>query len=374
MRTIIIQGILISYSFITVLLIPADTAFVVSFLTTVIYICAGDASFLMRWKGALPMLFLAACVFFPMLLIFTPAALYSMLDEERYAAGALLGALCAFFWLGREPGVFVMLLAGCVFACALLCESKWYDRLSEEFRKTRDDSAELNILLKEKNQSLLKNQDYEVYTATLRERNRIAREIHDNVGHMLSRAILMVGAMKAVDKNEDEKGPLGKLEETLHAAMDSVRESVHDLHDDSVNLKEALESLADGYAFCPVKLTYDMGYVVPREVKYSFIAIVKEALSNTAKHSDATRAEILAREHPGLYQLIIEDNGSVKEKGRNSGGMRAEDAQELYREMEGKGIGIPNMKSRASALGGTFQITKEQGFRIYITVPKKGEG
>jgi signal transduction histidine kinase len=43
----------------------------------------------------------------------------------------------------------------------------------------------------------MEKQDYEIYLATLRERNRIAREIHDNVGHMLSRSILQIGALKA---------------------------------------------------------------------------------------------------------------------------------------------------------------------------------
>lgn len=51
---------------------------------------------------------------------------------------------------------------------------------------------------------------------------------------------------------------------------------------------------------------------IPREVKYSFISITKEALSNTMRHSDATHVSVLIREHPALYQLCIEDNGSAK--------------------------------------------------------------
>ena len=58
-------------------------------------------------------------------------------------------------------------------------------RVEQEYRKTRDDSKERNLLLHEKNRSLIEKQDYEIYTATLQERNRIAREIHDNVGHLL---------------------------------------------------------------------------------------------------------------------------------------------------------------------------------------------
>jgi signal transduction histidine kinase len=142
--------------------------------------------------------------------------------------------------------------------------------------------------------------------------------------------------------------------------MTSVRESVHDLHDDSINLKEALTGLVEEYSFCEAALIYDMGYVLPGELKYSFIAIVKEALNNTAKHSNASWIQITAREHPGLYQLVIEDNGKEYETSVTQG-----------LEGEGGGLGLQNMKDRIQALGGTVQIRNEKGFRIYITVPKK---
>ena len=62
-----------------------------------------------------------------------------------------------------------------------------------------------------------------------------------------------------------------------------------------------------------------MGYDIPKEIKYSFIAITKEALNNVMRHSNANEVKILAREHPGLYQLIIEDNGTLDERIRPNG-------------------------------------------------------
>ena len=62
----------------------------------------------------------------------------------------------------------------------------------------RDESTEMAMHLAEKNKDLMEKQEYEVHLATLAER-RIAREIHDNVGHMLSSAILQVGALRAVN-------------------------------------------------------------------------------------------------------------------------------------------------------------------------------
>lgn len=83
-------------------------------------------------------------------------------------------------------------------------------------------------------------QDYEIHLATLQERNRIAREIHDNVGHMLSRAILQMGALQTIHREEPLHGQLMQINDTLGEAMNSIRESVHDLHNESLDLKQAL--------------------------------------------------------------------------------------------------------------------------------------
>ena len=79
----------------------------------------------------------------------------------------------------------------CVFSIHIYNLTDNFEMLIDKSKRYRDDSTEINLLLKEKNKNLLINQNYEINNATLTERNRIAREIHDNVGHMLSRAIMM---------------------------------------------------------------------------------------------------------------------------------------------------------------------------------------
>ena len=118
---------------------------------------------------------------------------------------------------------------------------------------------------------------------------------------------------------------------------------------------------------------------IPKEIKYSFIAITKEALNNVMRHSNANEVKILAREHPGLYQLIIEDNGTSDKRIQSDGDGEEYIEQESAgktgnvrktENTESSGIGIENMKKRVRMLGGTIQIQKENGFRIFITVPK----
>ena len=146
-------------------------------------------------------------------------------------------------------GQMYLLIVGILLSLVLKLKEEAYEELEQEYRKTRDDSKERNLLLQEKNRSLIEKQDYEIYTATLQERNRIAREIHDNVGHLLSRSILITGAAKAINASDALSPVLDDLDHSLNQAMTSIRTSVHDLHDESLNLKEAAESLTSDFTF-----------------------------------------------------------------------------------------------------------------------------
>lgn len=225
-------------------------------------------------------------------------------------------------------------------------------KLERDFKRMRDTSTEYSLLLRQKNKDLIQKQDSEIHVATLRERNRIAREIHDNVGHMLSRSILQSGALLALNKDEQLKEPLISLKDTLSHAMDSIRESVHDLHDDSIDLKSSISALLEDFKDYDTQFDYDMGTAIPREIKYCFISIVKESLSNIVKHSNATRILVTVREHPRLYQLMITDNGT---------GISTNNP----------GIGLENMRERVEALRGHFSVTTENGFRIFISIPRE---
>lgn len=345
---------LMFYSLFLIFYARIDSSLVLSFLSALILCCLSSFEDFRRLILALFLLFVLLSGFYPAFLIFMPAAAYALLNA-RYQFLLLLGAAAYgyhFFIAENIPlSLMVSGLFGLVLAFYLSRVRAQYEKLNEDFKHSRDDSTEMNLLLTEKNQTLLDRQDYEIYTATLKERNRIAREIHDNVGHLLSRSILMVGAMKAVNKETSMKEPLNTLDSTLNSAMDSIRESVHDLHDDAINLEEAVKTLIQDFTFCDVSFKYDMGRDISRGVKYAFISITKEALSNVMKHSNASRVHIVMREHPALYQLSIEDNGTSFTDGQS-------------------GIGLSNMQERVRSLNGNIKILHENGFKIFITIQK----
>ena len=92
-----------------------------------------------------------------------------------------------------------------------------------------------------------------------------------------------------------------------------------------------------------------------KEIKYAFLTILKEALTNVQKHSDATRVKVVLNELEEYYQMMVEDNGTGQVNVYNPAG----------------GIGLRNMEERVRALGGIITFSGEQGFRIFISVPKK---
>lgn len=376
------------YSTLTFFYVPADQSLVFALLFAVIlccitYLCRtcrtscsrNSLPVLKRSGNIIPVLagsfviFGLCSLWFSDLLLFFPLLLYQTLSAELFPLAVAELPLWGFlvFQINRFPAVLCLLgIFGFILSFFLWLYAEKYQALYQDFHQIRDDSEEHALLLSEKNKALLEKQDYEIYAATLRERNRIAREIHDNVGHVLSRSILMTAACKTINKNDALDPLLGNLEESLNGAMNSIRSSVHDLHDDAVDLEDAIKGLVKDFTFCPVNLTYDMSRQIPREVKYSLISITKEGLSNVMRHSNADSVNILLREHPALYQLCIEDNGTP--------GNGIPDIQtEADINKEGNtfgGMGLSNIRDRAKALGGTVQITQENGFRIFVTIPK----
>lgn len=222
-------------------------------------------------------------------------------------------------------------------------------------KKIRDDTTEKNNYLTSLNKSLVANMDNEVKIATLSERNRIAREIHDNVGHMLSRSILQLGAVMTVNKNEKVYEQLIPLKESLDTAMNNVRESVHDLHKDSFDIKQAANGILEELSDFSVKFTCDMSAGAEKEIKYTFLTILKEAVTNIEKYCNGDKVTVIISELEEYYQMLIEDNGEVKND----------------RFHINTGIGLSNMEERIKNLGGIITFSTEKGFRIFISVPKK---
>ena len=341
-------------------------------------------------------------VFNPELIPIIPVAAYDMTRSRNYPGAAVVMAA---FLNAIRPGawrtealswtllVYVLMIT--ILSVILSIKTERNALLLKGYKKIRDDSEEKQRKLNMQNQELIQARDAELHNAQLSERNRIARDIHDNVGHTLSRAILQMGALLAIHKGEPISEELEGVRETLDSAMGSIRSSVHNLHDDSIDVKSSITQLAEPlYNNYNVHLDIDISDDMPRNVKYAVIGITKEAISNIIKHSISSDVDIKLSQHPSMYQLVIQDY-MLDDRTRGqagSSGVKADKAQESVRinatgeahkkseaedtlkdraEKKENGIGLENIRSRAESVNGTLHISDENGFRIFVSIPRQ---
>ncbi len=300
----------------------------------------------------------ALSFFYTPLLFFLPPAAYDFPGKKYLIPSVftLIYVYAAYSSLGIYESIMLFLFTALAFVLSRKTEA--LAQFENDIYRHKDEREELKRVMEEKQRYLIENKEYEIHLATLKERNRIAREIHDTVGHVISRSILMVGALISSSNNYEEKPQLENIKQTLSTAMDTIRKSVHDLHDEAIDLKTSVASLIAEFRFCPVNLDYDIVSSIEKDTKICFLAIVSEALSNIENHSDAAATVIHLWEHPALYQLCIEDNGTtgngIVEK----------------RLCSSQGIGLENMAERVKALGGTISFTHDKGFKIFVSIPR----
>lgn len=305
------------------------------------------------------------CLWFPWYIIFLPLVLYDIL-HTKYQYGMLFVPLLLLY---HFQGYSIMTLAFTtlflIIAYLLKFKTDKLGNLKSEYNELRDNSTAMSLLLEEKNQGLLKNQDYEINLATLNERNRISKDIHDNIGHLLSRALLQVGAMLTISKEEPIREGLTDLKTSLSDGMDQIRSSIHNMYDESIDLYAQVEQLVKNFTFCPILYEYDVNNPPKTQLKHAIIAIIKEMLSNIIRHSHATKVTLILREHPAMYQLVIQDNQVLGE-------YQAQFLKKAFEKQEfGDGMGLHNIYDRVKSFGGNINISVENGFKLFVTFPKK---
>lgn len=227
----------------------------------------------------------------------------------------------------------------------------------------RDQEAEYSKKLIRANQCLRMEQDQEIHMATLAERSRIAREIHDNVGHMLSRAIILLGAIRTVNKDGSLEKNLRTLSDTLDLAMEEMRTSVHDIHDDSIDLKKNIQDIISEIPErFSVERDLDIGQDLNGKCVLALIAICREAVSNIERHSNGNVIQLTIHEHPGFVSMAVQDNGYVSDS-----------TKKMLEMNEDTGIGLTNIRNRVEELNGNVLISGDAGFKIFVTIPKNGK-
>ena len=264
----------------------------------------------------------------------------------------------------QDTPVLALALAVCALAVLLALRTTQEEAVRMSLHAVRDDLREKVLTLQDTNARLLQAQDYELRAAALAERTRIAREIHDGVGHLLTRLLLQVKALQVVHR--DAPGvvdDLTTLDDGLDEALDSMRRSVHALSDDGEELATSLNLLGSRCGIDSVSVDCSTEAEPPAAVARCVVAVVREALTNAARHGGARSARVAVTDYPAFWQVTVDNDGIVPAEGEPAAAGRG-----------GSGLGLRSMTERVEALGGRVRITPRPRFTVFATIPKDGQG
>ncbi|MFC7246244.1 sensor histidine kinase [Catellatospora aurea] len=199
--------------------------------------------------------------------------------------------------------------------------------------------------------------------AVAQERNRVARDIHDGLGHSLTVVQMQVKAARAVLGSDPDRADavLAKAQVQAEEALAEVRRSVGAIREprSQVPLAEALRALAEQASAAGVPTSLDVtGQARPllTAAQESLYRAAQEGLTNVRKHAGATRAElVLDYTRPAAVRLEVRDDGT---------GLAADPA-------ELPGYGLLGLRERAAHAGGRMSIESVpgRGATLRVEVP-----
>ncbi|AFZ24068.1 signal transduction histidine kinase [Cylindrospermum stagnale PCC 7417] len=198
--------------------------------------------------------------------------------------------------------------------------------------------------------------------ATLEERNRIAREIHDSLGHSLTALNLQLEtAVKLFSSNPTKAQTfLARAKELGSKALQDVRQSVSTMRNHPIqeqSLEQAIGILAEDFhrsnGILPV-YQINLEYPLPIEVSTAIYRIIQESLTNISKYAKASAVKLELTMTAETLRLIVQDNGRGFDLQQNT-----------------TGFGLQSMRERTLGLGGEFKINSAQnsGCQLIVNIP-----
>jgi signal transduction histidine kinase len=262
--------------------------------------------------------------------------------------------------VGRSPGVIVSAELGIV---AFYVIASFLRSVQAAHERTATLLAELEASRSAREEA-----------AALRERSRIAREIHDVLAHSLSGLMLQLEGARMLAREPSSNGQLPAALDRAHRlardGLEEARRAIGALRDEDLPGPDRLAELAADFARdSHIEATIDTigsPHPLSSQASLTLFRVAQEALTNTRKHASARRVELhLAYESNGT-RLVIEDHHDRAAVAPGSpAGAASEPGEQRH------GYGLTGMRERAELLGGRLEATSTaDGFRVELWIPE----
>ena len=200
-------------------------------------------------------------------------------------------------------------------------------------------------------------------SALERERGRIAKDIHDDLGSSLTRIMLLgTRAEQDLAENKEVRAHLRKIVDYSRASVQAMDEIVWAINPEN----DTLDGLASYLTHCTYQFFEDTAircrlempvashsFAIPTEVRHDLFLVVKETLNNVLKHSGASEVRLEVSTCGEMLQIVIADNGCGFDE------PAADDR---------KGIGLNNMRRRMENIRGSLNVVSARGHGTRITL------
>ncbi|MCP8969548.1 sensor histidine kinase [Ectobacillus ponti] len=219
-------------------------------------------------------------------------------------------------------------------------------------------------LIQKQNQALEQYARQIEQLTLLEERNRLARDLHDTIGHHFTSVIVgLDAAAYLVDIHpEKAKKRIETLAQVARGGLDEIRRSIHQIApDEDEPFLQQLEKLAQTFSQhtgTEVRIhTEGSAYDITQAGQLTLVRCLQEALTNAKRHGDATVVDVALSYQPDAFSMRLVNNGHTPELLQH-------------------GFGLNAMRQRLEALNGSLETvsTKEAGFVLTCTLPRRKEG
>ncbi|TKA00685.1 sensor histidine kinase [Bacillus thuringiensis] len=232
-----------------------------------------------------------------------------------------------------------------------------YQINQEQFIELEQIHEELMATHAELQEATLQSMKY----AALTERTRIARDIHDGLGHQMTSLVVQLQALELMLPNDPQTATktVNQLLKIARSGMEEIRVTVHEWASDEKGLGiiaiRGFISQTASNSKIKFHLKEEGGFSEWNEdISITIFRVLQEAITNVIRHSGANEVEICIQENDQKISLVVSDNGRFI----NTSSFQ-------------NGFGVKGMIERCQSIGGTctFSASKEGGLKIKIIIP-----